>query len=402
MLPGQAAGLLLMRLMADSSRHPATSSGSRRVVADGDSEPPERRRPSDRPGRAASAAALFDQEPATNATQRVRQLARLARGHRRALVLTHDNPDPDSIASALALSTIIESLAGVPTRVSYGGIVGRAENRALVRVLKLQLVPVSKIVFDDYDFVGLVDTQPEFGNHSLLPRIPADVVIDHHPARASSYDVPFADVGGEYGATSSILTGYVRAAGLVPSATLATALFYGIKSDTRDLGREFQPIDVANYQWLFPYVDHIALSQIEHPAVSASYFAALHRAIGKARRHGDAITADLGQVYAPDIVAEVADRLLTLEEMRWSLALGVYEGNLYLSVRTSDRRMNAGRLVREVVTREGGSAGGHGSMAGGRVPVHDRTVREVATLKRRLVGLFLREFGAPSHGERLL
>ncbi len=332
----------------------------------------------------------------------MKQLVRAARGRRRALVLTHDNPDPDSLASALGVSAILENLAGVPTRIAYGGIVGRAENRALVRVLKLSLIPVSKIVFDDYDFIVLVDTQPEFGNHSLLPRITPDAVIDHHPARPSSYDVAFADVGGDYGATSSIVTGYVRASGIVPTPALATALFYGIKSDTRDLGREFEPIDVLNYQWLFPFVDHFSLSQIEHPRISANYFAALHRAIEKAQRHGDAITADLGQVYAPDIVAEIADRFLALEDMRWSLALGVYEGNLYLSVRTSDRRMNAGRLVREVVMKEGGSAGGHGSMAGGRVPVPDRTVKEIANLKRRLLRVFLKEFGAPSRGEHLI
>lgn len=334
--------------------------------------------------------------------QRLDRLIALAKGRRKGLVLTHDNPDPDSIASALGLAHILEEKAGLPTKIAYGGIVGRAENRALVKVLKLPLVPVSRIVFDDYDFIALVDTQPECGNHSLLARYPADVVLDHHPARASSFDAAFADVGGDYGATATIVASYVRAAGIEPDRALATALFYGIKSDTRDLGREFEPTDVEHYLWLFPLVDHQALSRIEHPNLPAHYFAAFHRAIGQARLHDEAVVADIEEVYAPDIVAEVAERLLSLENTRWSLALGEYEGQIYFSVRTSDRRMNAGRLVRELLSEVGGSAGGHGSMAGGRVPLPPGNGKEKAAFKQKVIRSFLREFGAPSRGTPLV
>jgi len=340
--------------------------------------------------------------PDRTGEQRVRKLVQPAKGKKRALVMTHDNPDPDSMASAIGVAHILEQLAGVPTKVAFGGIVGRAENRALVRVLKLPIVPVSRIVFDEFDYIAIVDTQPECGNHSLLPRITPDAVIDHHPARPSSYEVPFADVGGDYGATASIITSYVRAADITPTPALATALFYGIKSDTRDLGREIEPIDVENYQWLFPFVDHGALSQIEHPSLPAAYFAAMHHAIEKARRYGETVVADLDKVYAPDVVAEVADRLLTLEDTRWSLALGEFEGYVYLSVRTSDRRMNAGRMVRELVGAQGGSAGGHGSMAGGRIELPSGDRKEIARFKRKLMRTFLKEFGAPTKGERLV
>ena len=341
-------------------------------------------------------------EPPPEAAQRLSQLLETTRGKKRALILTHDNPDPDSIASAMGLAFLLEERARLPAKVAFGGIVGRAENRALVKVLKLPLVPVSRVVFDDYDFVALVDTQPDCGNHSLLARVQPDVVVDHHPARPGSRAAPFAEVGGGYGATASIVTGYVRAAGVPVPSAIATALFYGIKSDTRDLGREFEPVDVDNYRWLFPQVDHAALSRIEHPSVPASYFAAFHRAFGCARRHGEAVVANLGQVYAPDIVAEVAERLLSLEEMRWSLAVGEYEGHLYFSIRTSDRRMNAGRLVRELIEQDGGSAGGHGSMAGGRVPLPAGNARERAAFRHQLVQTFLREFGAPAKGEKIV
>jgi len=333
---------------------------------------------------------------------RVHALLKLAEGRRHAVVLTHDNPDPDAIASAVGIAHLLEQQAGVEARVGFGGIIGRAENRALVKVLKLPVVPVARLDLAEADLVALVDTQPECTNHPLVDGPAPDVVVDHHPARATSSAVAFADVGGDYGATASIVTSYLRASGMTLTRPLATALFYGIKSDTRDLGREFEPVDVDNYHWLFPQVDHVALSRIEHPQLPASYFAAFHRAYGRARRHGEAVVADLGKVYAPEIVAEAADRLLSLEEMRWSIVLGEYEGQLHFSIRTSDRRMNAGRLVREVLGTRGGSAGGHGSMAGGRIAIPAANAREKANFRVRLINAFLRDIGEPLKGVRIV
>src|SRR5262245_11988850 len=99
--------------------------------------------------------------------EKLERLLRVARGRRRALVLTHDNPDPDSIASAVGLAHVLEERAGLEARVGFGGIIGRAENAAMVKVLKLALSPISQIVFDEHDLLALVDTQPSVGNHSL-------------------------------------------------------------------------------------------------------------------------------------------------------------------------------------------------------------------------------------------
>lgn len=320
------------------------------------------------------------------------KLIKLARGRRSALVLTHDNPDPDSIASAVALAFLLERRAAVEARVAYGGIIGRAENIALVRVLHLVLYPISQIVFEEHDLVALVDTQPAIGNHALTPRNPVDLVIDHHPLRDDSLSVPFADVGGDYGATSTMLTEYLRAARIEPTPELATALFYGIKADTRDLGRQTTQSDVDSYLWLFPRCDKRLLAQIEHPELPARYFRLYHTAIERARLFGSAVVTDLREVYSPDMVAEVAERMMFLEGMKWSLAFGAYENQLYFSLRTKDRRMNAGRLIREICEDSGGSAGGHGSMAGARVPLGSSPARR-SRLKGQLVRRFLETFG---------
>jgi nanoRNase/pAp phosphatase (c-di-AMP/oligoRNAs hydrolase) len=331
------------------------------------------------------------------------RLIQYAKGHKRALVLTHDNPDPDSIASAVALSHILERMANVEAVVAYGGIVGRAENRALVRVLKLPLVPIARVVFEDHDLICMVDTQPEQGNHSLPARHFPDVVIDHHPERPETRLAPIADVGGEIGATSTVIVEYFRASGLKMPPHIATALYYGIKADTRDLGRQTTPADVDAYLWLFPMVDKEALAQIEHPRLPIEYFQLYHTAIERALVYDHAVVCDLSEIYAPDMVAEVAERFLFLEDVKWSLAFGEYEGQLYFSLRTSDRRMNAGRLIREVIEEKGGSAGGHGTMAGARVPLRGLGPSARTRLEQELVQRFLKEFGVKAKkGKRMV
>ncbi|WP_242393802.1 DHH family phosphoesterase [Anaeromyxobacter oryzisoli] len=321
------------------------------------------------------------------------RLLQYARSHEKALILTHDNPDPDSIAAGVALAYLLEKLAGVHAIVAYGGIVGRAENRALVKVLKLPVVPVSRVVFDDYDLICMVDTQPEQGNHSLPARHFPDVVIDHHPERPDSHLAPIADVGGPIGATSTVVAGYFRASGLEVPPPVATALFYGIKADTRDLGRQTTRPDVDAYLWLFPMTDKEALAEIEHPTLPTDYFRLYHTAIERAVVYGDAVVCDLAEIYAPDMVAEVAERFMSLEGMRWSLAFGRYEDDLYFSIRTNDRRMNAGRLIRDVIEAKGGSAGGHGTMAGARLPVKGLSAAALRRLEEELVKDFLDAFG---------
>lgn len=330
------------------------------------------------------------------------RLIQYARSHQKALILTHDNPDPDSLAAGVALAHLLGKLAGVEAIVAYGGIVGRAENRALIRVLKLPVVPVSRVEFDDYDLICMVDTQPEQGNHSLPARHFPDVVIDHHPERPESHLAPIADVGGPIGATSTVVAEYFRASGLKVPEPVATALFYGIKADTRDLGRQTTKQDVDAYLWLFPLVDKDALAEIEHPKLPEDYFRLYHTAIERALVYGDAVVCDLAEIYTPDMVAEVAERFSFLEDVKWSLAFGEYEDSIFFSLRTSDRRMNAGRLIRDVIEAKGGSAGGHGTMAGARISVKGLSGAAQKRLREEIVRDFLDAFGVKARKGRKL
>lgn len=334
---------------------------------------------------------------ALSAKAKVDRLVKAFRGRRRALVLPHDNPDPDSLASAWALARVLERRVGVKTQLAYGGIIGRAENLAFVKQLGVPVAPVSQVRLDDFDLLGLVDTQQSVKNHALYDERIADIVIDHHPLREGEIANAFADLGGSYGATSTMLTEYLRAARLEPSAELATALYYGIKADTRDLERQTQAPDVDCYLWLFPRIDRQRLAAIEHPELPRQYFRLFHQAVEQARVYSDGVITDLGEVYTPDMVPEIAERLSFLEGAGWSLALGSFRSQLYLSLRVRDRRKNAGRLIREACADFGGSAGGHGSMAGARLPMTGRRDHREA-LKREVIKRFKDTFGV--EGER--
>ncbi len=164
------------------------------------------------------------------------ELTSILGGKAQLLIVMQDNPDPDSIAAAVALRKLANTLAQVQCSIAHGGTVGRAENRALVRYLNLNLRPVEEIKFETFDAIAIVDTQPGVGNNSLAPDIVPDIVIDHHPFRMTTRRSKFSDVRSNYGATATILLEYLTQAKIEPDMQLATALLYAIRSDTQDLG----------------------------------------------------------------------------------------------------------------------------------------------------------------------
>jgi nanoRNase/pAp phosphatase (c-di-AMP/oligoRNAs hydrolase) len=147
--------------------------------------------------------------------------------------------------------------------------------------------------------------------------------------------------------------------------------------------------------------DKEALGQIEHPRLPLDYFRLYHVAIERAEVYGDeVVVCDLGEIYTPDMVAEIAERFGFLEDMRWSLAFGLYEDAFYFSLRTSDRRMNAGRLVRDVIEAKGGVAGGHGTMAGARLSAKKLSPAALKKLRDDVVRSFLEAFGVKARKPR--
>jgi nanoRNase/pAp phosphatase (c-di-AMP/oligoRNAs hydrolase) len=280
------------------------------------------------------------------------------------LVLTHDNPDPDALASAQLLARVLRQGFQQKVTAAYGGIIGRAENRELVRTLHLPFSHIRHLNLKNYKHFALVDTQPRTGNNQLPARIVPDVVIDHHPARAATQSGPFFDIRPEYGATATILAEYMLAADIQPTRAMATALIYAIRSETQDFAREHAGPDKAIHDLFFPQANHRLLARIQSPRLPLAYFGNLHEALESLESVDSLILSHLGTVEQPDIVPEIADLLLHLEGKTWSLATGYFQDRLYLSIRTTNTRADAGGIMHRVIGRRG-KGGGHGMIAGG-------------------------------------
>jgi nanoRNase/pAp phosphatase (c-di-AMP/oligoRNAs hydrolase) len=302
------------------------------------------------------------------------------------VILPHDNPDPDALASAAAIKFLAATLAKKESQIVLGGIVGRAENRAMLTYLNITLVPVGEVRFAGDTQVVLVDTQPGRSNNSLPEGIVPTGVIDHHPAYGRYGGIPFVDLREQYGATSSIVTEYLEESKLVPEPKIATALFYGITAETQDLGREATAADIEAAHFLYPYTNKRRLAKIENARVPREYFRVFREGIERATLYDRVVVSMLGEVQYPDMVAELADFLLRLDQVEWAAAIGTFGTCLHVSIRTTDREQNAGDLLQRVLGSR--SAGGHDMIAGGRIAVGEDPAaheRAAAMVRDRLL-----------------
>jgi len=323
---------------------------------------------------------------------RLDELKAALAGGERLLILTHDNPDPDALASAFALFKLVETIDGVKARIAFGGFVGRAENRTMVNELGLPITPTWAVSFDDVDLIALVDTQPGTGNNSLPEDRAADIVIDHHPIREDTRQASFWDVRTDCGSSCTILTRYLEAAGVPLTGRVATALFYGIQSETQDLGREAGEADLEASLKLYPGADRELISRMRYPDLPRAYFSSLHRSLERSRTRGPVVISYLGRLDYPDLAAELADFYLRYEGAKWSFCIGVFEESILISIRTSISDAKAGQLLRRVVDSDG-AAGGHGMMAGARVPIGHLSAEDQRLKSEELVNRFIKELG---------
>jgi len=311
------------------------------------------------------------------------------------LILPHNDPDPDAIASGVALHYLLTDLWGIESKMAYRGIIGRAENRALERFLEKPLA----VLQDDWLSLPtvLVDTQPGAGNNPVDVADNVLAIIDHHPLLPESSRARFADVRPELGATATMMTQYLQATGEDIPAPLATALFYGIRTDTLCLARGAGTEDVAAILFLQPLLDEMALLRIDRAQVSTDYFRAFHRALEATTLHQDVLVANIGPMLYPDWAAEMADWFLRLESVQWVICMGTYRDTLHLAIRTRHIGGGAGKLARDIIGRRG-VAGGHGMAAGGQVALNGMPADQlVVTLRERA----LRRLNVPDGTEAI-
>ncbi len=304
------------------------------------------------------------------------------RGKGRIIIVVHDNPDPDCLASAMALRHLFVMKLNRDAVIAFSGIIGRSENIAMAKALEIPLAPMGIVNLKEYQVVCMLDTQPGTGNNSLPPDIKVDIVIDHHPLRDASKTCRWVDVRDEYGVTATILYEYLQAQKISIGTKLATAIFYAIKSETQDLGREANRPDRDAYLRLFPLTNKKLLYEITYPKLPKEYFLTINSALDNSKIFDRVLVVNLKNVIFPEIVAEMADFLLRLENIETVLSMGHYNSEMVLSIRTLRHDINVGEVIKRLV--EGlGAAGGHGMMAGGKVvnvPTSPKAVVEIEML----------------------
>jgi nanoRNase/pAp phosphatase (c-di-AMP/oligoRNAs hydrolase) len=303
------------------------------------------------------------------AMERATTRARLARIRRvldpaaRVLIMMQDDPDPDAIASALALRTVLGRNKAAAPIATFGRIT-RPENRAMTRILEIDVEQVDPAAVRSFDAIAMVDVQPTFFEERFGE---VAVVIDHHPEEHPVV-ARVKDIRPSYGATSTILTEYLRAMDAKIPPRLATALLYGIKADTLSLERGAIRADVDAFAFLHPLANHNAMRRIERPDLPGAALDAL--ALGIARRtlvHG-VLFSHLGVVGYPELVAQFADLFLQVEGAEWSVVSGIVNDEIHISVRNVGYVRGAGDVVHAAFGELGG-AGGHRAMAKAVVPV---------------------------------
>jgi nanoRNase/pAp phosphatase (c-di-AMP/oligoRNAs hydrolase) len=302
--------------------------------------------------------------------------------------VSHVQPDPDSLGSMMGLSHLVQTRLGKPTRLTRDGLISRAENRAMVELLELELLPIEEVSWHGGESVVMVDSQPKTGRHTFAPCCPLYAVIDHHDTPGDLDGVPFVDVRRSLGATCSIVTSYLMEQGVEVPPRVATGLLYGIETELSGYPREASSLDDSALLFLYPLADKDLLARIRNARLPQSHFECLLRALQSSFIYDRLIISWVNELPQPELAAEVVDFLIRFEEIDWAVCAGVYQDKLILSVRAAAEGAKAGEMLRHVVGRMG-RAGGHDRRAGGCIVLPSTAASAVeqiqGTLRRRLL-----------------
>ncbi|HMC67125.1 MAG TPA: DHH family phosphoesterase [Gemmataceae bacterium] len=297
--------------------------------------------------------------------------------------VSHVQPDPDSLGSMLGLAHLVETCLGKPTRLTRDGLISRAENRAMVQFLEIDLLPIEEVAWIEGEAVVMVDSQPNTGRHNLGPQLPLYAVIDHHSTPGDLEGVPFVDVRRGLGATCSLVTSYLMEQEIPIPVRVATALLYGIETELCGYPREASAIDDGALLYLYPLADKDVLAKIRNARLPHSYFDCILQALQSSFIYDRLIISWVNDLPQPELTAGVVDFLIRYEDIDWAVCGGIHGEQLVLSMRSVIRGGQAGELLRQVVGRLG-RAGGHDRRAGGLIPLASTAPSAIEELQSEL------------------
>lgn len=273
------------------------------------------------------------------------------------------NADPDAMASAMALRRIMIHRV---SEVLIAGInqITRPDNLAMIRGVRLHMRSFEPEMAQQYAKFAIVDSQPHHAPQ--FQGVPFSILIDHHPLPETPATAPYVDIRPGYGATSTLLTEYLYNLRIRPGKLLATALQYGIKSDTASFVRKFCDADLRAYHYLAKFADQPLLSRITRSEFHRRWLPFFAKACMNLHAAGSGQFVYIGKVENPDILVVIADFLTRVYEFRWVAVSGLY-GETVVVIYRGDGTRDIGRMA-NMQFSDVGSAGGHKSLARAEFP----------------------------------
>ena len=294
---------------------------------------------------------------------RVQQYQRYFADGDRVLIMLHNDPDPDAMASGLALRNLLRRTKATAIIGAMQGVT-RPENLRMVNLLDIHVEHITPAALGEFDRIAMVDVQPHYFGE-LIDRV--DLVIDHHPEQPG-YTALFKDIRTDYGSTSTILTEHLRAVDVNISERTATAMLYAIKSDTLFFNRQTNRVDIEAFSYLYPLADAALITKMEGAEITSDRLSYVMEAHRTGTLVDQVFCGFLGVLPREDFIPYVADFFLQLEGVKWTLIAGIVGDSLILSVRNLGYMKNAGEFVLRYFA-DLGSAGGHRAMAKAVVPI---------------------------------
>src|SRR5688572_7135992 len=294
---------------------------------------------------------------------RVQQYQRYFADADRVLILLHNDPDPDALASGLALRNLLRR---TKTTAIIGAVQGvtRPENLRMANMLDIHVEPITPASFHEFERIATVDVQPHYFG-GMLDRV--DLVVDHHPEQ-TGYSTVYKDVRADYGSTSTILVEHLRAVDVNISERTATAMLYAIKSDTLFFARHTNRVDLEAFTFLYPLSDAALIRKMEGAEITLERLEYMTRASQGGILRDQVFSAFIGEAPREDFIPYTADFLLQVEDVKWTIIAGIVGNYLVVSVRNLGYSRNAGEFVKRWFL-DIGSAGGHRAMAKAIVPM---------------------------------
>lgn len=296
---------------------------------------------------------------------RAQELVEYLAGVESLAVVCHDNPDPDCIASALALSVIAESAGVEDVALFYGGVISHQQNRAFVNLLHVELDHLDTFDPEEFERVAFVDHSTPAG-HTELDSVKPDIIIDHHSTEDPTAE--FVDVRKDYGATATILIEYLQDLSIEVNVQLGSALLFALHRERIDFIRNPTPHDYEAALYVCRHADLELLEELYGAAFSPATVDAIGEAIRNRVQRGATLATSAGRTSERDALAQAADYLLNVEGVDTVLVFGVVNGSVEMSARSIDPRVHAGNVLRQAFG-DVGSAGGHADMAGAQIPL---------------------------------